>query len=170
MVNRSNALQGFRYGRHFLFTERQRVGNPVLAVAGSFLLGLGSLLFIFAPTRYLLRLLLPRPGQGPSREERDSGFFSMGLWAEVVDESNGARSIVRGTVNAPHGDPGYKETSKMVAEAAVCLALDGSEKLIEEKAVTLPASYGVLTPSTALGAVYRERLNDRGIHFSVAGP
>lgn len=46
----------------------------------------------------------------------------------------------------------------MIAESAVCLAQDGAK---------LPACYGVITPSTAMGGVLRERLVARGIQFKI---
>ena len=54
------------------------------------------------------------------------------------------------------GDPGYDETAKMVAEAAVCLATQSA-----------PPSRGggFMTPATALGAPLRERLHVQGIRF-----
>lgn len=58
------------------------------------------------------------------------------------------------------GDPGYKLTSQMVAEAALCIALQRSE---------LPgAQGGILTPAAALGSTLVKRLNDSGITFAVA--
>lgn len=50
----------------------------------------------------------------------------------------------------------FRQTAKMIAETAVCLALDKG---------ALPLTYGVLTPATALGSVLRERLNARGVDF-----
>lgn len=60
------------------------------------------------------------------------------------------------------GDGGYKQTSRMVCEAAIFLArMDHSAK---------GATFGVLTPSTALGSPFLARLNDSpGITFSVEG-
>lgn len=46
----------------------------------------------------------------------------------------------------------------MISEAAVCLAQDQA---------SLPPLYGILTPSTAMGSVLRERLHRRGIEFAI---
>ena len=51
-----------------------------------------------------------------------------------------------------------RQTAKMVAEAALCLALDAD---------SLPASFGVITPAVAMGAALRKRLEDKGVHFSI---
>lgn len=95
----------------------------------------------------------------------------MEIWAVLKDRSSEVRSTVRGAVGG-RGDPGYALTAKMLAEAAVCLAkgvIEEERKDTED--IALPAEYGVLTPSTALGAALRERLHAKDIlHFSVAGP
>ena len=54
-------------------------------------------------------------------------------------------------------DPGYGSTSKMLSESAVCLALD-----------KVNGSYGVVTPSTAMGENLLERLkNNSGLTFNI---
>ena len=56
------------------------------------------------------------------------------------------------------GDPGYSETSKMLAESALCLAFD-TEKL--------PDTAGVITPGAAMGEALIERLVANGIEFKL---
>jgi short subunit dehydrogenase-like uncharacterized protein len=56
------------------------------------------------------------------------------------------------------GDPGYGETSKMLAESALCLALDRGR---------LPERAGVLTTAVAMGDRLIERLKAAGITFEV---
>ena len=56
------------------------------------------------------------------------------------------------TVEA-QSDPGYAATSVMLAETALCLALDRDQ---------LPGRAGVLTPATALGAALAARLRSPG--------
>lgn len=46
----------------------------------------------------------------------------------------------------------------MIAEAAICLALDAD---------LLPKSYGFLTPAAAMGPVLRERLQRTGMEFYI---
>jgi short subunit dehydrogenase-like uncharacterized protein len=58
------------------------------------------------------------------------------------------------------GDPGYGETSKMLAESALCLALDRDR---------LPETFGVITPATAMGELLIDRLRAAGIRFEVNG-
>jgi short subunit dehydrogenase-like uncharacterized protein len=54
------------------------------------------------------------------------------------------------------GDPGYGETSKMLAESALCLAFDD-----------LPKTAGQVTTAQAMGHQLRDRLQAAGITFSL---
>src|SRR4029077_15698932 len=75
----------------------------------------------FATTRAMIRrLFLPKPGQGPSREARDAGFYDILFLGETKD-GRSLKVSVRGDK-----DPGYGSTSKMIAESAICLACDVS--------------------------------------------
>ena len=56
------------------------------------------------------------------------------------------------------GDPGYAATAVMLAESALCLALDGER---------LPAAAGALTPATAMGDALVDRLRARGFTLTV---
>ena len=47
-------------------------------------------------------------GDGPSVQERESGFFKIGLWARARDAVTGKDVIAKGSVIALNGDPGYK--------------------------------------------------------------
>ena len=54
-------------------------------------------------------------------------------------------------------DPGYGSTSKMLGEAAVCLAKDD-----------LPDTFGVITPSISMGDAFLKRLTENsGLGFEV---
>jgi short subunit dehydrogenase-like uncharacterized protein len=100
-----------------------------------------------APTRDLL-LKLKDPGDGPSPEQREKGWFRVRL----VGQGGGKRVVTE----VSGGDPGYGETSKMLAESALCLAHD-----------ELPERAGQLTPAVAMGDALRARLQAAGIAFSV---
>jgi len=92
---------------------------------------------------------LPKPGEGPSKSDRESGFYKMKFFATLEDDST-----VVGTVTGDR-DPGYGSTSKMLAESAICLAKD-----------KLPDVGGVLTPSVAMGDALLQRLEDNaGLGF-----
>jgi len=59
-------------------------------------------------------------------------------------------------VEVSGGDPGYTETSKMISEAALCLAYDD-----------LPPSSGQVTTASSMGNALRTRLQSAGIRFDV---
>lgn len=58
------------------------------------------------------------------------------------------------------GDPGYRVTIMLLCEAGLTLAL-------EEKLPGGPSRGGVLTPATALGMPYLERLRAGGLTMEV---
>ena len=151
VVRRSNALQGWAYGRRFRYREVTGFGAgpaaPVLAVAASTAAKTAAAGLAFGPSRALLSQLLPAPGQGPGEKTRRTGFFRMQIRTRT---SAGARYL--GTIEA-QGDPGYAATSVMLGETALCLALDRDH---------LPDRAGVLTPATAMGAALTARLRSAG--------
>lgn len=151
IVRRSNSLMNHAYGPEFHYQEYLNFGkkpwSPVLA--SGMMLGLGGLMagLKFPPSRYVLDRLLPAPGQGPSEESRQAGFFRM----KTRSMSTGGRRVE--TLFAAQGDPGYAATAVMLGESGLALALDGE---------ALPARAGVLTPAVALGGVLVERLRRQG--------
>lgn len=123
----------------------------LLLMGGMFLFVLGMSLSV---SRWALRKLLPKPGQGPSDARRAASFFRYTHVAKT-DAGHSVSAVVAG------GDPGYTETAKMVSEAALCLAFDADR---------LPRTAGVLTPATAMGSALIERLQQAGMTFEVQEP
>ena len=117
------------------------------ATLGALVLGMSA-----GPTRALLqKFVLPEPGEGPSREQQESGFFSLMQVGKLPD------GTVMRTRIAGDRDPGYGSTSKMLSESAVCLAKD-----------ELATGGGVWTPASAMGAPLLERLRrNAGLTFEV---
>jgi short subunit dehydrogenase-like uncharacterized protein len=136
-----------RYGPDFSYSHYAVVGPlPMLVglgAAAGVVVGLAQI----PPTRDLL-LKLKSSGEGPSEEKRAKSWF------RVRFEARAGGQRVRTQVSG--GDPGYSETSKMLAESALCLAFDD-----------LPALSGQLTPAVAMGDSLRRRLQDAGIKFEV---
>jgi short subunit dehydrogenase-like uncharacterized protein len=155
-VRRSNALQGHAYGSRFRYREVMGFGSgPRGAVqAGAVAGGVGALVagLSFAPGRAVLDRVLPSPGEGPSEQQRDAGFFRIEIHTQT---SSGARYVCR---VAAQGDPGYKATAVMFGESSLSLALDDE---------ALPSRAGVLTPATALGRTLVERLRVAGQTYEV---
>jgi len=151
VVRRSNALQGWAYGRRFRYREVTGFGAspaaPVLAVMTGAGLKAAQAGLEFGPSRALLGRLLPAPGQGPAEKTRRTGYFRIQIQTRT---SAGVRYLA--AIEAL-GDPGYSATSVMLGEAALCLALDRDQ---------LPGQAGVLTPATGMGAALAARLRSAG--------
>jgi short subunit dehydrogenase-like uncharacterized protein len=105
------------------------------------------------PLRRMISPRLPAPGEGPDKATREAGYFDIRFLARHPnDETRNLRARVTGD-----RDPGYGSTSKMLAESAVCLALD-----------PLTSPPGILTPAAALGEAYLLRLQkNAGLEFSI---
>lgn len=154
IVRRSNALLGGKYGPSFSYEEKMDTG----AGAGGYLraAGLAAGLGAFAAAastpilRPIVQRLLPKPGEGPSKENRERGSFRFNFFAESDDGASKVEATVAGK-----GDPGYAATARMLGEAAMCLAKD-----------SLPERGGILTPATAMGFSLIERLRRAGMTFS----
>ena len=99
------------------------------------------------PLRRAMSRLRP-PGSGPTPEQRAKAWFRVRFVGE-----GGGRQV---TTEVTGGDPGYTETSKMIGEAALSLAVD-----------ELPDTAGQVTTASALGPALRRRLQDAGISFTV---
>ena len=160
IVRRTNALLDYPYGRDFRYQERSSFpkGPRGLAMALGGLAGLGvfGVGLSIPPARKLLqRFVLPKPGEGPTREQREQGYFRTRLVGKGRDR-DGVERTLRALVEGTN-DPGYGETAKMLAESAVLLA---------EQSPGEPAG-GVLTPAAALGMDLVERLRAAGMVFDV---
>lgn len=140
-VHRTNFLLGHPYGEDFVYDEMVLTGPgdggeaAANAVAGDTSLGgEGG----------------PKPGEGPSKEEREAGYYDILFVAEGDD---GARIMVGVTGDK---DPGYGSTSKMIAESAICLVRDVPD-----------APGGILTPAAVMAAPLIERLQaNAGLTFT----
>ncbi len=156
VVRRSNALMGYAYGRKFRYSEEMSFGagprgairaGTVAAAVGAFVAGAS-----IKPIRTVLqKTVLPDPGEGPSREEREAGFFVVRLVGKTADGQE-----LRGRVEGQN-DPGYGETAKMLGESALCLARD-----------EIAAPGGIRTPASTMGVTLIERLRDAGMVFRVS--
>jgi len=151
VVRRSNALQGWAYGRRFRYREVTGFGTgpaaPLLGAATAAAFKAVEAGLTFGPSQALLGRLLPTPGEGPSEKTRRTGFFRIEIHTRT---SAGARYVSK--IEA-RGDPGYAATSVMLGESALCLALDRDR---------LPGRAGVLTPAAAMGTTLADRLRSAG--------
>jgi len=158
IVQRSNALLAGAYGGNFTYDEAVLSGRGVKGrlAATSMAAGLAGFLVVGAlpPTRWALeRFVLPAPGEGPTPEQQEQGFFDI-RFKGFTDDDRGLAVKVTGD-----RDPGYGSTGKMLGEAATCLALD-----LDKQA----KPGGFWTPATAFGETLVERLQAHaGLVFEV---
>lgn len=161
-VHRSNALRGHPWGTGFRYDERMLTGAGASGRRRAQGLvrqtRMQNALLGFAPTRALLRrFVLPKPGEGPNREQRESGGYELWFLGQQADGNAGGQ-VLRATVTGDR-DPGYGSTSKLIAEAALCL-------IDETGREQTPG--GVWTPAAAMGLALVRRLHERaGLRFAI---
>jgi len=149
VVRRSHALAGLPYGQDFRYDESQLCSSRTKALLSAG--GFGAVMAgtFFSPTRAMLKKLLPDPGEGPDEATRNNGFFE--FWAHGTDGTHHLKVKVSG-----QRDPGYGATSRMLAQAGLCLSRDA-----------LSVEGGIWTPASAMGDALLTRLPDVDIHFRV---
>jgi short subunit dehydrogenase-like uncharacterized protein len=142
-VHRSNMLMGFPYSRDFVYDEMQITGpgEEGEALARR----------ILAASNKMATSAIPKPGEGPSKEEREAGYYDL-LFVGIASDGRQVRASVKGD-----RDPGYGSTSKMISECAICLLRDTPD---------VPA--GFWTPGAAMQHKLIKRLVDHaGLTFAV---
>jgi short subunit dehydrogenase-like uncharacterized protein len=142
-VHRSNMLLGFPYGKDFVYDE--------MMVTGPGEQGEAMAKKVMAANNKLSGTDVPKPGEGPSKEEREAGHYDL-LFVAIAPDGRQARAAVKGD-----RDPGYGSTSKMISECAMCLLRDAAD-----------VAPGIWTPGAAMGHKLIKRLEENaGIKFSV---
>jgi short subunit dehydrogenase-like uncharacterized protein len=140
-VHRSNMLLGFPYGKDFVYDE--------MVITGPGEQGEVAAKKVMAANNKLSGNDVPKPGEGPSKEERETGYYDL-LFVAIAPDGRQARAVVKGD-----RDPGYGSTSKMISECAMCLSRDAAD--------TAP---GIWTPGAAMGHKLIKRLEDHaGLTF-----
>ena len=139
-----------RYGPDFSYSHNAIHASLFILWAAAWVFGSLALFVRVAFLRNILLRMVKKSGEGPSDEQIAKSWFKIRFIAE-----SGGKTV---QTEVAGGDPGYGETSKMLAESAMCLALDSA---------SLPAGGGVLTPAEAMGDVLLARLERAGLRFSV---
>ncbi len=158
VVHRSNALMDYPMTREFRYSEAMMTGPGFGGRMGAYGLagglGLFAALAAIAPTRSFLKsFVLPKPGEGPSKEARETGFFKHVVLGKT---ESGAKHVAHVTGDR---DPGYGSTAKMISEAALCLLWDVPE---EDK------GGGLWTPASTMGQKLIDRLEQNaGLTFTI---
>jgi short subunit dehydrogenase-like uncharacterized protein len=144
------------YGPDFSYSHYIVTGG--LVKTGTVVGGIAVLAFFaqLEQTRKLA-LMLKSPGDGPTEEQRAKAFFRARFVAQA--SGGGAKSGRRLVTEVTGGDPGYGETSKMLAESALAMAFDQD----------LPSAGrgGQMTTAVAFGQRLIDRLVAAGINFRV---
>jgi short subunit dehydrogenase-like uncharacterized protein len=161
VVRRTNAIMDYPYGRDFRYQEtgltRGGIGGWWSATRDT-LLGRLFLTAMATPaTRgFLERKVLPKSGEGPSKEVRESGSYEIVMVGELPDGT-----ILKARITG-QGDPGVRSTTLMLTEAALCLAEDGD---------SMAVGGGFWTPAAAMGPLLRNRIETHaGLRFELLGP
>jgi short subunit dehydrogenase-like uncharacterized protein len=146
VVARSGAALPW-YGPSFRYSHYAGTKTLRYAAGGA---GLVTALAATAQVKPLRDLVLGRvkQGEGPDAARREKSWFTV----DFVGEGGGQTVHTR----VSGGDPGYGETAKMLAESALCLALDDN-----------PPSAGQVTTAQAMGDALTARLQKAGIRFEV---
>ena len=146
VVARSGAALA-SYGPDFRYSHYAGLKTLRYTVGGSVVVGGLALSAQIPPLRNFLKSRI-KQGEGPSEERREKAWFTV----DFVGESAGMTVHTR----VSGGDPGYTDTAKMLAESALCLALDDN-----------PQTAGQVTTATAMAENLLARLQAAGLRFEV---
>ena len=158
IVHHTNQLKDYAYGRDFKYDEAMWMPDGMKGRVMSYGMTAGLAGFAlgmrFDKTRDLLNdKVLPKPGTGPSKSERDNGYFDIRFFADTVDGEK-VQTQVKGDK-----DPGYGGTCQMLAQSALCLLKDVSKDEVQG---------GFWTPASAMGEKLIKRLESHaGLTFAV---
>lgn len=131
-VHRTNLLLGHPYGEQFTYSEMVATGPgekgqkiaEAMAIDDSMNSDDG-----------------PKPGEGPSLEERENGFYQV-MFVGTAHDGATMTAMVKGK-----RDPGYGSTCRMITESALCLLQ-----------ADLNTTAGFHTPGSALASPLLARL------------
>jgi short subunit dehydrogenase-like uncharacterized protein len=142
-VHRSNMLMGFPYGTEFVHDE--------MVLTGPGEDGEAAAKAVVAANSGKTGPHAPKPGEGPTKEEREAGNYDL-LYIAIAPDGRNVRASVRGD-----RDPGYGSTAKIISECAICLLRDAPD-----------AAAGIWTPGAAMQRRLIKRLVDHaGVSFEI---
>lgn len=132
-VHRTNFLLGHPYGENFKYDEMMltspgEAGKKMAEAAAEMM-------------KNPFGAKPPKPGEGPTREERENGFYDVVFIGEMPDGET-LQLGVKGKY-----DPGYGSTSRMISETAIAL-------------LSCKADGGIGTPGSFLGEDLVQRLEE----------
>lgn len=157
-VHRTHALLGHPWGTDFIYSERMLAGKgekgEKRAKKAARSNTLQNILLAIGPTRALIRrFVLPKPGEGPTLEQRENGLYEVLFVGQTA-----SGKVLKATVKGDR-DPGYASTCKLISETALCLANEVDRDI---------APGGVWTPGAAMGSTLVRRLQAKaGLSFAL---
>lgn len=144
-IHRSNAVMGHAYGQDFVYDEMFLTGPGEK----------GEQMANAIANDRSMQDNPPKPGEGPSKEERETGFYDV-MFTGVTADGQRFTASVKGDK-----DPGYGSTSKMIAESALALVKDVNRD---------QTPGGVYTTAPAMGDALIKRLSKHaGLTFAIEG-
>jgi saccharopine dehydrogenase (NAD+, L-glutamate forming) len=139
-----------RYGPNFTYSHNVLHPSLFVMVAAYMFFSAIAVMAKIPPLLAMMLKAAKQSGEGPTQAQMDKAWFKL----EFIARSAG--KVLRTEVAG--GDPGYVETSRMLAESGMCLAQDRE---------ALPRRAGVLTPAEAMGETLLTRLQRAGLSFRV---
>lgn len=124
IVFRSNAIRrGGSYSDSFCYDEGTLTGAGKAGEKSAKRLSLGTrmapkFLSLGLVRNFLVKFVLPKPGEGPTKKEQLSGHYDL-RFLGLTESNQQIRVKVTGDK-----DPGYGSTAKMLAQAAISLHRD----------------------------------------------
>jgi len=123
VVLRSNALNDTDYAEQFYYDEGTLTGDGAAGEKKAKRIArfsrMGPMFLAIPPIRAIItRFFLPKPGEGPSAEEREAGFWDLRFMGTSIE---GDKIWVKVTGDR---DPGYGSSAKMLAQAGISLRRD----------------------------------------------
>jgi len=143
------------YAKSISYSEHSSLGKWYNPLPFLFIALMLFSLTIFGPHKWFrtfLKKIMPAPGEGPSEDQIQNGYFKM---KAIANDSEGNHASL--TMSYP-GDPGNKSTVFFLCESALCLA-ESEENIIETN--------GFLTPASAFGMKLAVRLQQRGLQVMI---
>ncbi|MCJ1316758.1 hypothetical protein MMC15_002079 [Xylographa vitiligo] len=153
LVQRSWGLlnRGDYYGQRFQYKEYATTRNSFTGLVTHLMITFGLAALAIPPVRWLAKVFVHQPGEGPSREStaKDRVEFR----AIATADTEGSK---RATAICGFNGSAYDFTGVLMAEAAISIVRDGNKSPARE------IGGGILTPTT-LGQAYVDRLRNAGV-------
>ena len=153
LVQRSWGLlnRGNYYGPNFQYKEYATTRSTFTGLVMHLIITFGMAALAIPPVRWLLKMFVHQPGEGPTKESTTKDRVEFRAIATADTESS-----ERATAICGFNGSAYDFTGVLMAEAAISIVRDGNKTPARE------IGGGILTPAT-LGQAYVDRLRNAGV-------